>query len=227
MNTQAEALPSQVRRRKQYRRFGPHRMRMAFRHWRRSRPFWGGLLTILGGLIISAGPASAFKVIALAGTVVWEGLLVGVLITVLGLFLWFQPSMRHLYGVLAVILSVLSFITSDLGGFLVGMLLGMTGGALGFSWVPVATWKPAVWRRRARREWMESRLIATVGTPVVALAGADFPVPGVPVGQEVGVVEAVGAEVERLPATEAGVENETHATSTHARRRFPFGGSRG
>ncbi|MFY9614366.1 MAG: DUF6114 domain-containing protein [Candidatus Dormiibacterota bacterium] len=113
-----------------------HRRRVHFRRWRRTRPFWAGVLTIIGGLMIMAGPLAAIKVILVAGQTVWVGILIGVMIWVLGLFFWFAPSQRQLTGVLAVILACVSFITSDFGGFILGMLLAMIGGAKAFAWVP-------------------------------------------------------------------------------------------
>ena len=113
-------------------------MRTRFRHWRRTRPFWGGLWSILGGLLILAGPLSAIKVILVAGQVVWMGITVGAVVSIFGLFLWFQPSQRHLIGVLIVVASLISFITSDFGGLFIGMLLGIIGGSLGFSWTASA-----------------------------------------------------------------------------------------
>ena len=113
-----------------------HRPRLAFRRWRRSRPFWGGLWSFLGGLIILAGPATAFKVILVAGQIVWVGILVGVLISAFGLLVWFAPSQRQIAGILIVVLAAASFISSDLGGFFIGMLLAIVGGAMAFAWVP-------------------------------------------------------------------------------------------
>jgi hypothetical protein len=134
-STELELLGRGVRRRQRVR---PVRaVRHAFRAWRRTRPFWGGLWTILGGLIILYLPATAYKFVIASGTSVWLGILVGVLIVVFGLFLWFAPSERHLMGVMIEIAALVSFVTSDLGGFLVGMLLAIIGGALGFSWVPL------------------------------------------------------------------------------------------
>src|SRR5262249_48602704 len=37
------------------------RLRAAFRGWRRTRPFWGGVWCILGGLIIAHGATYAVK----------------------------------------------------------------------------------------------------------------------------------------------------------------------
>lgn len=109
--------------------------RARFRHWRRTRPFWGGLWAVLGGLLMLVGPLTAIKVILVAGQVVWMGITVGAAVSIFGLFLWFAPSQRQMAGVLIVILSLVSFITSDFGGFLIGMILGLTGGAMGFAWV--------------------------------------------------------------------------------------------
>jgi len=109
----------------------------AFRAWRRSRPFWAGLWTILGGLLMAAGPLTAIKVILVAGTTVLFGVLVGVLVLAMGIFLWFTPHLRQVVGILAVLFSLVSLITSDYGGFVVGLILGTVGGAMGFAWSPV------------------------------------------------------------------------------------------
>jgi hypothetical protein len=111
--------------------------RAAFRAWRRSRPFWGGLWCVLGGAAMAYGPTTAIKVILVSGTVVWAGILVGALVATMGLFLWFTPHVRHLLGIVAVLLSIVSLLTSDYGGFGVGLILGTVGGAMGFAWEPL------------------------------------------------------------------------------------------
>jgi len=113
------------------------RTRVAFRTFRKSRPFWGGLWCILGGAAMAYGPTTAIKVILISGTVVWAGILVGVLVATMGIFLWFAPQLRHLVGIVAVLLSIVSLLTSDYGGFGVGLILGTVGGAMGFAWTPV------------------------------------------------------------------------------------------
>jgi len=115
--------------------------RDAFRTWRRSRPFWAGLWCILGGVLIAYGPTTAFKVILVSGTTVWLGVLMGVLVLVMGLFLWFTPHLRQLVGILAAVFAMASLLTSDYGGFVVGLVLGTLGGALGFAWAPARTKK--------------------------------------------------------------------------------------
>jgi len=113
------------------------RSRVAFRAWRKSRPFWGGLLCILGGIVMAYGPTTAIQIILISGTIVWLGILIGVLVAIMGLFLWFTPHLRQIVGVLALVLSVVSLLTSDYGGFGIGLILGTVGGALGFAWAPV------------------------------------------------------------------------------------------
>jgi Family of unknown function (DUF6114) len=114
----------------------PGRIWAGFRAWRRSRPFWGGLWTILGGAMMAVGPLTAIKVVLVAGTTVLFGILVGVIVIAMGLFLWFTPHLRQVVGVLAVLFSLVSLITSDYGGFVIGLLLGTIGGAMGFAWTP-------------------------------------------------------------------------------------------
>lgn len=113
------------------------RARAEFRAWRKARPFWGGFFCILGGAIIAYGPTTAIKVLLIAGGTVLTGILVGVLVALMGLFLWLTPQLRQLVGILAAIFSVVSLITSDYGGFVIGMTCGIVGGSLGFAWSPV------------------------------------------------------------------------------------------
>lgn len=120
---------------KHYLRFGPHNVRMGFRRWRRTRPFWGGLWTILAGLLMLYGPATAYSIIFVSN-VVWIGIAVGAVVAAFGVLVWFNPRHRHLYGVLIVIGSLVSIMTSDLGGFVLGLLLGLIGGSMTFAWVP-------------------------------------------------------------------------------------------
>lgn len=125
-----------------------HQGRMAFRGWRHSRPFWAGLWTVLGGVLMLAGPITAFKIVFVADEVV-AGIVVGAVVCILGLFLWFVPRERQLLGVFIVVGSIVSFFTSDIGGFVIGMLLGFIGGAMGFAWTPVGSELKTVGEQRA------------------------------------------------------------------------------
>jgi hypothetical protein len=63
-------------------------------------------------------------------------LIIGVLLWVLGISLWFQKHVRTFAGVAAILLALVSIPVSNLGGFLIGFLFAMTGGAMAVSWVP-------------------------------------------------------------------------------------------
>ncbi|MGP3983135.1 DUF6114 domain-containing protein [Streptomyces sp. KR80] len=115
----------------------PEGRRAAFRSWRRTRPFWGGLLLMLGGAELILVPMSPLTVLVSLGLGGLAAIGIGLALVVAGLFLWFLPHTRHYVSIHALILSVLSFAATNLGGFLIGMLLGILGSAMGFGWTPV------------------------------------------------------------------------------------------
>ncbi|WP_274913211.1 DUF6114 domain-containing protein [Streptomyces sp. WZ-12] len=116
------------------------RKRQAFRHWRGQRPFWGGLLTLLAGIPIMYIPYANLTIgsltVRMATTAGAGSLIIGVLLVVLGLTMWFQPVSRVFAGVAAILLALVSLVVSNFGAFLIGFLLGLIGGALGVSWAP-------------------------------------------------------------------------------------------
>ena len=61
---------------------------------------------------------------------------VPIVIILCGLMLWFAPQPRAFYASLILLLSLASFLTSNLGGFVLGMLVGLVGGSLALSWTP-------------------------------------------------------------------------------------------
>jgi hypothetical protein len=116
------------------------RMRRDFRVWRGQRPFWGGMLTLLAGIPIMYFPyhslsmgALSFRLSTTAGA---GSLIIGVLLVVLGLTMWYQRHSRVFAGVAAILLALVSLVISNVGGFLIGFLLGMVGGALALAWAP-------------------------------------------------------------------------------------------
>ena len=109
---------------------------LAFRRWRRSRPFWGGLLITLGGAEILFSEKAPLGVVLHIGLQGLAGYLLPAVMVLCGLLLWFSPAQRAFYGVLSVLLSLGTWLTSNLGGFIVGMLLGLVGGSLAFGWSP-------------------------------------------------------------------------------------------
>ncbi|AAZ56363.1 hypothetical protein JCM3263A_02880 [Thermobifida fusca] len=113
-----------------------HRAVGPFARWRRSRPLWGGLLTILAGAEIVAAPLAPLPFLVYQGIAGISGYLIGAALVALGVLAWLHPAQRAFYGIVAVLLSLASFLTSNFGGFVIGMLLGIIGGALIFAWEP-------------------------------------------------------------------------------------------
>jgi hypothetical protein len=64
------------------------------------------------------------------------GYLLPAVMVLCGALLWFTPAQRTFYSVLSVLLALGTWVTSNLGGFLVGMVLGLVGGSLAFGWAP-------------------------------------------------------------------------------------------
>jgi hypothetical protein len=142
--------------------------RRSFRGWRGQRPFWGGLLTLLGGIPIMYFPYANLTLgsmtIRMSTTAGAGSLIIGVLLVVLGLTLWFQPMSRVFAGVAAILLALVSLVVSNFGGFVIGFLLALLGGALGISWGP---------SRAAKQEaGGEKTADAPNGDPAIAGAGS-------------------------------------------------------
>jgi hypothetical protein len=112
--------------------------RRAWRGWRRSRPFWGGLLVTLAGIEILATERAPVRVILHVGVIGIGGYLLPIVMILCGLLLWFNPAQRLFYSVLAVLLTLGTWVTSNLGGFFIGLVLGVVGGSLAFGWTPGA-----------------------------------------------------------------------------------------
>ena len=64
------------------------------------------------------------------------GVLIGLLLIAAGIMIWVNPLHRVFYGIAGIVLGIVSFPTSNLGGFFIGMLLAMVGGAIAFAWEP-------------------------------------------------------------------------------------------
>jgi hypothetical protein len=110
--------------------------------WRRSRPFWGGLLLVLSGLELFALPLSgvlvhgAIKLVIYIGIGGVFGVLIGALLIVAGLVTWFNPVHKTFYSMAGIVLGIASFPASNLGGMFIGMMLAIIGGAIAFAWTP-------------------------------------------------------------------------------------------
>ncbi|GAA2343170.1 DUF6114 domain-containing protein [Streptomyces cuspidosporus] len=116
------------------------RLRRGFRHWRWQRPFWAGLLTLLAGLPIGYLPYANVTLgqltVRMSTTAGSGSLIIGVLLIVLGLTMWFQPVVRVFAGVATILLGLVSLPVSNFGGFLVGFLLALFGGGMSVAWAP-------------------------------------------------------------------------------------------
>ncbi len=115
----------------------PVRAGRGFREWRRRRPFWGGLLILLAGAEIFLTEIAPLHVVIHLGVEGLAGQAVPVVLAVCGLLLIFAPEQRLFYSIIAMLLTVVSWITSNLGGFILGLIFGLVGCALAFAWTPL------------------------------------------------------------------------------------------
>ncbi|MEV6210678.1 DUF6114 domain-containing protein [Kitasatospora sp. NPDC051914] len=119
-------------------------LRQRFRNWRRSRPFWGGLLAMIAGLPILYFPYAELNLsgmtVSMATTAGAGSLIIGALMICLGFTAWFQPLVRIFCGVATTLLALISIPVSNLGGFGLGLILGLLAGGLLMAWTPL---KPA------------------------------------------------------------------------------------
>ncbi|WP_073260755.1 DUF6114 domain-containing protein [Cryptosporangium aurantiacum] len=107
-----------------------------FRRWRRTRPFWAGCAVIAGGTIMLSVPLAPLPVMMHVGTAAVSGVAFGLILIAAGLFFWFAPQQRTFVAVVSVIVSLASFVTTNLGGLGFGMLLGLVGSSMAFGWRP-------------------------------------------------------------------------------------------
>ncbi|MGW4809270.1 DUF6114 domain-containing protein [Kitasatospora sp. NPDC004272] len=107
-----------------------------FAGWRGRRPFWGGLLVVLAGAEILFTEKAPMRMVIRIGMLGLAGYVVPALMVLCGLLLIFHPVQRVFYSVLAVLATLGTWVTSNLGGFFIGLLLGLTGSSLAFGWLP-------------------------------------------------------------------------------------------
>lgn len=111
-----------------------------FKVWRQTRPFWAGLLTIIGGVPIAYLPYGDFRLgnatLAMQTTAGAGALIIGVLLITLGLTMWFQPVVRVFAGVATIVLALVSIPVSNFGGLVIGFLFSLIGGGMSAAWAP-------------------------------------------------------------------------------------------
>ncbi|MFI6435551.1 DUF6114 domain-containing protein [Streptomyces sp. NPDC050759] len=108
----------------------------AFTRWVYGRPFFGGLWLTLGGAWTLLTMKASMKVVLHVGMQGVAGYLLPTLMVLLGLLILFSPDQRLFYSITGVLISLGSWVTSNMGGFMVGLLLGVAGSVLTFGWLP-------------------------------------------------------------------------------------------
>ncbi|HEX6969489.1 MAG TPA: DUF6114 domain-containing protein [Micromonosporaceae bacterium] len=114
----------------------PREPRHRWRRWRRTRPFWGALFVILGAVEILVSMKVPLPIILHIGLQGLAGFIIPFVLLLSGIFLLFQPQHRMFYSIIAMVLALTTWITSNLGGFIIGMLLALIGASLAFAWSP-------------------------------------------------------------------------------------------
>lgn len=127
-----------------------------FRQWRGQRPFAGGLLLVLAGAEILVTMKAPLPVILHVGMQGLAGYLLPTVMLILGLLILFSPAQRLFYSIIGVLLSLGTWATSNLGGFIVGLALGVTGSCLSFGWLPDQ--EPRVSRRKRKQRERQAQV---------------------------------------------------------------------
>ncbi|MFD9684880.1 DUF6114 domain-containing protein [Kitasatospora sp. NPDC001309] len=174
-----------------------------FREFRRSRPFWGGLLAMIAGVPILYFPYAHLTfgglTIAMSTTAGAGSLIIGVLMIILGLTAWFQPAVRVFAGIATILLTLVSIPVSNLAGFGLALLPGLIGGGLMVSWAPLPepSTAPAKGRRARRGRPADGAVAESVATESAAA--------------EATTAEATTAEAATAEVATAEVATETAA----------------
>jgi hypothetical protein len=117
----------------------PKRRWKRFNEWRVQRPFLGGVLLCLAGVLIAWVPMQILPDIVFIGGEMAGflaiGAMFGVFVFVTGVFALLRPEYSDMIGVVGVVLSIFSLFGA-LGGLFVGLLLGILGGNLCIAWKP-------------------------------------------------------------------------------------------
>jgi len=103
----------------------------------------GGLFVIFGGVTLAfvgsifsglnvSGAASASNAVLALGVV---GIIMGLVMVVGGFMMYSKPTSTKMWGVIVLILAIISWVTA-IGGFFIGFLLGLIGGILALTFKP-------------------------------------------------------------------------------------------
>jgi hypothetical protein len=153
-------------------------VRHRFRVWRRSRPFWGGLIALIGAgelLLPDLAPVKLFLIQGVGA--VATGVTV-VLVVAMVALTWMNPALRQVTGIIVVVLALAAFPLSNLGGFGAGTVLLLVGGSMMVAWVPkrVRRKKRATHPTNAAAVALVA-VIAASASPSVSPSPSDSPSP--------------------------------------------------
>jgi hypothetical protein len=108
-----------------------------FHGWSSTRPFVGGLLTVLAGIeMFFSSQLDVGKIHIHVGIEGLQATVIPILLVVLGVLAIAMPVHRIFYGVISLVVAVYSLIGVNLGGFFLGMILASVGGVLTVAWMP-------------------------------------------------------------------------------------------
>ncbi|MEV7184017.1 DUF6114 domain-containing protein [Kitasatospora sp. NPDC093102] len=184
-----------------------------FRTFRRTRPFWGGLLAMIAGVPILYFPyahlALGSVTIAMSTTAGAGSLLIGVLLIALGIAGWFQQAVRVFAGIATILLTLVSIPMSNLAGFGLALLPGLIGGGLLVSWAPLPEPQAAPAAKGGRRRRADAgkdagdAVAQSVAAESATEVTAELPAQGAP--------QAAGPVAEAAVPKQAGAMDQEEA----------------
>jgi Family of unknown function (DUF6114)/zinc-ribbon domain len=95
--------------------------------------FLGALISGIGTTTTGTNVTGVGSTIGILGIL---GIVFGIVVMVAGIMMYTNPGSHTMWGVIALVLSLVSFATSSIGGFVIGFLLTLIGGILGIVFKP-------------------------------------------------------------------------------------------
>src|SRR3989442_2932622 len=120
------------------------------------KPTAAFVLSLIGGIFILLGAIVVMALASVIGSLMLigggdpnlaylygaVGLIFAILVLVGAVMLWMKPQQHVMWGVVVLLFSLFSIITT--GGFFIGLILGLIGGGLGIAWKPPAPIAPGL-----------------------------------------------------------------------------------
>src|SRR2546427_5384112 len=120
------------------------------------KPTSAFVLSLIGGIFILLGAIVVMALASVIGSLMLigggdpnlaylygaVGLIFAILVLVGAVMLWMKPQQHVMWGVVVLLFSLFSIITT--GGFFIGLILGLIGGILGLASKPPATMAPGL-----------------------------------------------------------------------------------